>query len=90
MRYHLGQIEYKWTHAGTDMEQLWIQRELGDELFNTVEDNRWKWILLRSNSTSLPSDIYCRTLIQVESNDDKLDTHFILKFPQAKPLEKTL
>lgn len=90
MRYYLGQTEYKWSHAHTDMEKLWVRRELGEELFKTIEANNWCWILLRSNSTSLPSDIYCRTMIYVDSNDDKLDTHFILKFPQAKPLEKTL
>ena len=89
MRYYLGQCEYKWSHAKTDMENLWVRRELGDELYKTVESNGWTWTLMRSNSISLPSDIYCRTLIYADSNDNKLDTHFVLKFPQTRPIEKT-
>ena len=88
MRYYLGQCEYKWTHANTDMEKLWVQRELGTELFKTIESNNWCWVLLRSSSTSLPGDTYCRTMIYVDSNDDKLDTHFVLKYPQAKLVER--
>ena len=86
MRYYLGQCEYKWTHANTSMEQMWVMREIGTELFKTVESNNWTWVLLRSNSVSLPGDTYCRTLVYADSNDDKLDTHFVLKFPQVKPI----
>ena len=88
MRYYLGQCEYKWTHAKTDMEKLWVRRELGEELFKTVESNGWEWTLFRTQSNTLPDDIYCRCDIYVESNDDKLDTHFVLKFPHVKPVEK--
>lgn len=88
MRYYLGQCEYKWTHAKTAMEQLWVRRELGDDLFKTVEENCWSWVLMRSNSMTLPGDIYCRTLVYVDSNDDKLDTHFVLKFPQVRPIKE--
>jgi hypothetical protein len=86
MRYYLGQCEYKWSHAQTHMEKIWVQRELGDELFKTVESNGWRWTLIRSNSASLPSDIYCRCDIFVDSNDDKLDTHFALRFTKAQPI----
>lgn len=86
MRYYLGQTEYKWSHAKTQMEYLWVRRSLGEELTKTVESNGWKWTLMRSNSQTLPSDIYCRCDIYVESNDDKLDTHFALKFPQVRPI----
>ena len=48
MRYYLGKLEYKWIHAETDMEQILVQRELGSELFKTVEDNKWSWLLMRS------------------------------------------
>ena len=84
----MGQCEYKWSHTHTAMEKLWVRRELGEELYKTIESNNWQWVLIRSSSISLPGDIYCRTLIQVESNNDKLDTHFVLKYPQAKPLER--
>lgn len=88
MRYYLGQCEYKWTHAHSSMEQVWVMREVGTELFKTVESNNWCWVLIRSNSVSLPSDTYCRTMVYADSNDDKLDTHFVLKFPQVKPIER--
>ena len=86
MRYYLGQCEYKWSHTETHMEQIWVRRELGDDLFRTVEENNWTWMLMRSSSTSLPGDIYCRCDVYADSNDDKLDTHFVLKFPQARPV----
>jgi hypothetical protein len=86
MRYYLGTCEYKWSHKGTNMEQLWVRRELGDELFKTVESNNWEWVLLRTQSNTLPDDVYCRCDIYADSYDDKLDTHFVLKFPKAKPI----
>jgi len=86
MRYYLGQCEYKWSHAKTQMEYLWVRRELGDELTESIESNNWTWILMRTNSQTLPGDTYCRCDIYVESNDDKLDTHFVLKFPQARAI----
>ena len=86
MRYYLGQCEYKWSHAETDMEKIWVRRELGEELFKTVESNGWRWTLLRTHSRVLPGDVYCRCDIYVDSHDDKLDTHFVLKFPQVVPI----
>lgn len=90
MRYYLGQTEYKWTHKETQMEYLWVRRELGEELTKTIEENSWTWVLIRSGSRTLPSDMYCRCDIYVDSNDDKLDTHFVLKYPQAKVIGKVL
>jgi len=89
MRYYLGSCEYKWTHARTDMEQMWVMRELGQDLFRTVESNGWTWTLLRSNSLSLPSDIYCRCDIYVDIEDSKHATHFALKYPKAQYIEDT-
>lgn len=83
MRYYLGQCEYKWTHADSSMEQLWVRREVGDEIYQSVESNRWEWKLLRSTSQSLPEDIYCRCDIYVEIPDSKEGTCFVLKYPQA-------
>jgi len=79
-RAYLGQCEYKWTHADTDMEHIWIRRELGDELYKTVESNDWEWRLLRSSSTSLPGDIYCRCDVYVDLPDDAEATLFRLKY----------
>ena len=87
MRYYLGQCEYKWTHAESRMEQIWIQRELGDELYKTVESNNWEWKLQRSNSTGLPGDIYCRCDIYAEVPDSKQATLFALKFSNVRKVE---
>ena len=87
MRYYLGQCGYKWTHAHTQIEMLWIRRELGDELFKTIESNNWTWKLQRSNSQTMPGDIYCRCDIYVEVPDSKQATLFALKFSNVRKVE---
>ena len=87
MRYFLGQCEYKWKHADSRMEQIWIQRELGDELYKTVESNNWEWKLQRSNSQTMPGDIYCRCDIYAEVPDSKQATLFALKFSNVRKVE---
>ena len=87
MRYYLGTCEYKWKHADSRMEQIWIQRELGDELYKTVESNNWEWKLQRSNSQTMPDDIYCRCDIYVEVPDSKQATLFALKFSNVRKVE---
>jgi len=86
LRYYLSSCEYKWSHARTSMEQMWIQRELGTELYKLIESNGWEWKLLRSNSPTLPEDIYCRCDIYVETDDSSAATFFALKFPKAQPV----
>jgi len=90
MRYFLSSCEYKWTHTYTAMEQVWIMREVGEEIYKTVESNNWGWKLLRSGSQTLPSDMYCRCDIYVEIPDTKEATLFLLKYPRAKLVEKIL
>ena len=72
------------------MEQIWTMRELGTELYKTIEENNWELVLLRSNSQTLPEDIYCRCDIYVEIPDTKQGTMFVLKYPQAKLVEEIL
>jgi hypothetical protein len=69
------------------MEQIWIQRELGDELYKTVESNNWEWKLQRSNSQTMPGDIYCRCDIYAEVPDSKQATLFTLKFSKVRKVE---
>jgi len=88
MRYYLSSCEYKWTHAKSSMEQLWIRRELGDEVYKLIESNNWQWHLLRSESQTIPGDTYCRCDIYVELPDSKQATHFLLKYPKAILVEK--
>lgn len=79
MKVYLGRCEYKWTHANTSMEQMWVMREIGSEIYKHVEENNWSWVLQRSSSTGLPGDIYCCCDISVEVSDTKEATHFIIK-----------
>jgi len=80
MRYYLGQCDYKWTHARTKMEQLWIERKVTSEVFKEVEHAGWDWVLHRSKSP-IAGDIYCRCDIFVETDDTKYATFWALKYP---------
>jgi len=71
------------------MEQMWVMRELGTDLYKLIEQQNWEWKLIRSNSQTLPDDVYCRCDIYVEIPDSKQGTLFALKFPQAQPVHKT-
>lgn len=88
MRYYLSSCEYKWTHSKLELEQMWVMRELGQELWEQVNQDGFDLVLLRSNSQTLPSDIYCRCDIYVDVDDTKHGTLFALKYPQAKPVHK--
>ena len=71
------------------MEQLWVRREVGEELFKTVESNGWEWTLLRSNSQTLPGDVYCRCDVYVDTDNSKKATLFPLQYERAICVEKT-
>ena len=87
MRYYLGQCEYKWSHRGTNLEQLWVRREVGEELYHTIESKAWNWRLIRSNSQTLPGDVYCRCDIYVDVDTDTPEhTLFALRFAHLKPI----
>ena len=70
MRFYVGTCEMKWTHEG-DLEQLWIRRELGDELFKEIQQDYYKPVILRSDSQTLPGDVYKRVDVYVDVEDSK-------------------
>ncbi len=84
MRYYLGNCEYKWKHAESHMEPIWIQREVGSKVYKYIEENNWEWKLVRSESKTIPGDIYCRCDIYVDLPFSKAATMFVLKHPRAK------
>ena len=86
-RFYLGYCEYKWTHARTHMEDIWVRRELGDKMFEQCNTDGFNLVYQRTNSQLLPGDIYLRNTIFVDV-DNKHCTMFVLKFPQAKLMEK--
>jgi hypothetical protein len=90
MRYYIGSCEYKWSHAKTSMEQMWVMRELGTDLYKLIEQQNWEWKLIRSNSQTLPDDVYCRCDIYVDVPSSKQATMFVLKYPQAVLVEKVI
>ncbi len=82
-RYYLANCEFKWSHAGTRMENIWVQRELGDELFKQCNQDGFNLVMLHSNSQTLPDDMYCRCDIYVDVENSKQGTLFALKFQEA-------
>ena len=80
VRFYVDSCEYKWTHANTKTEWLWVERKVGEELYKFVESNKLEWKLLHSNSQTLPADIYCRCDIFVDIEDTPRATLFALQF----------
>ena len=81
MRYYLGTTEMKWSHKDR-MEQIWIRRELGDELFEEIQQDYCTPVVLRSNSISLPGDTYKRVDVYVDIKDNHKATLFGLRWSQ--------
>ena len=79
MRYYVGSAEMKWSHKDR-MEQIWIQRELGDKLFEEIQQDWCEVVIHRTNSQSLPGDTYKRCDIYVDIEDNPQATLFALKF----------
>ena len=91
MRFYLSQCEYKWTHArnpNKTMENIWVRRELGEELSKYIATKGYDLALIRSNSQTMPEDTYCRCDIYVDIPDDKQATLFALKYNKALPLKR--
>ena len=78
-RYYLSQCEFKWSHVGTQMENIWVQRELGDELFKQCNQQGFNLVMQHSNSQTLPDDMYCRCDIYVDVEDSKQALLFALR-----------
>jgi len=91
LRYYLSSCEYKWSHAKTQMEDMWVMRELGQELWKQCNQDGYKLEYIRSKSQSLPDDVYLRCDIYVNVDERKKDSVlFPIKFSQARltPLAK--
>ena len=86
-RFYLSQCEYKWTHAYTHMEHIWVRKELGEELFHLCNTHGFDLVYLRTASQKLPGDIYLRNDIYVDVEKSNC-TMFVLKFPKVKLMEK--
>jgi len=87
MRYYLGQCDYKWSHARTNMEKIWVEREVGRKVFKEVELRNWDWVLHRSKSP-IAGDTYCRVDIYVDTDDSKYATLWALKYQNFKRIEQ--
>ena len=68
------------------MENMWVMRALGQELWKQCNQPGYEIELVRSNSQTLPEDIYCRCDVYVTVDDTKKDSVlFPIKFSQARP-----
>ena len=76
----------KWSHVDR-IEQIFIQRELGDELFEEINQEWCNIVIVRSNSQSLPGDIYKRCDVYVDIEDEKRAILFALKFSKIRKVE---
>ncbi len=83
MRFLIGQCEYKWSHAHKSMEDMWVMRELGQDLWKQCNQDGFQLEYIRSNSQSLPGDIYCRCDIYVDVDDHKAGTMFAIKYSEV-------
>lgn len=86
MRYYLGQCEYKWSHTAEQgnerMEQIWIRRELGEELYREINVEDYKLVLLRSNG--IVEDVYCRCDIYVDIDSADKALLFEIKYGKQR------
>lgn len=83
IRYYLKNCEFKWSHVGTRMEDIWIRRELSDDLYKQCNQDGFNLVMIHSNSQTLPSDMYCRCDIYVDVKDSKQGMLFALKYETA-------
>ena len=67
---------------------MWVRRELGEELFRQCNQPGFELVYIRSNSQTLPEDVYCRCDIYVDIPDSKQATLFALKYSKALPLKR--
>ena len=86
MRYYLGQCEYKWSHTAEQgnerMEQIWIRRELGEELYKEINQKDYNLVLYRSNG--VVPELYCRCDIFVDIDNDDQALLFEIKYGKQR------
>jgi|TARA_B110000503_G_C6994725_1_gene348910 hypothetical protein len=82
MRYYVGKAEMKWSHKD-QLEQIWIQRELGDKLFEEIQQEWYNVVIIRTGSQALPGDTYKRCDVYVDIKDENRALLFALKYPQT-------
>jgi hypothetical protein len=61
------------------MEHMWVRRELGEELYAQCNQPGFELVYIRSNSQTLPEDVYCRCDVYVDVEDSKQSTLFALR-----------
>ena len=86
MRYLLGSCEYKWSHTAEQgnerMEQIWVRRELGEDLYKEINENDYTLVLLKSDG--FVADTYCRCDIYVDIDDDNEGLLFGIKYGKQR------
>jgi hypothetical protein len=65
------------------MENMWIMRELGQDLWKQCNQEGFKLKYVRNNSQILPGDIYCSCDIYVDVSDHKAGIMFAIKYSEV-------
>lgn len=90
MRYYLGSCEYKWSHTAAHgnahMENIWVRRELGEELYQEISEKAYTLVLLHSGG--IVEDLFCRCDIYVDIDNEREGFLFGIKFAKAKRIER--
>jgi hypothetical protein len=58
---------------------MWVRRELGEELFRQCNQPGFELVYIRSNSQTLPEDVYCRCDVYVDVEDSRQSMLFALQ-----------
>ena len=70
---------------------MWVMRELGQDLWKQCNEDGFQLKYIRSNSQTLPGDMYCRCDIYVDVDDHNAGTLFAIKYSEVtKPVSKVL
>jgi hypothetical protein len=63
---------------------MWVRRELGEELFRQCSQPGFELVYIRSNSQTLPEDVYCRCDVYVDVADTRQSILFALQgYPEV-------
>lgn len=84
MRYYIGSLDFKWSHVGTSMEEIWVRRELGDELYKQCNQDGFNLHYDHTDSLTLPNDMYCTCEVSVDVPDSNEGLLFQLQYPHVK------
>lgn len=80
MLFWICYIECK-LHHNERMEDIWIRREVGDDLWYTMNQDWCNIVKRQKVPNSLPSDVFKGVDVYLEIEDSKRSSWFALAYP---------